>query len=190
MPGPDPAGHPRPARLAGGRAAALALRRPRRRPGGDRHPRRRTTRRRRFDLSNLLLTLGAAFVGVGIIWLVASNLDQLPPLTRFLVVAAFWLAFLAGGELLAGRREHGGAIPSPVVGAVRIMAALTFGAVVMQAAQSLQVPAYEPQLLAWWGLGALVHAYVVRGAGPLVVGLLGLALRGSSGRRPGSRPTP
>ena len=99
---------------------------------------------RRFELSSLLLTLGAAFVGVGIIWLVASNLDQLPPLTRFLVVAAFWLAFLVGGELLAGRREHGGAIPSPVVGAVRILAALTFGAVVIQAAQSLQVPAYEP----------------------------------------------
>ena len=127
---------------------------------------------RRFDLSSLLLTLGAAFVGVGIIWLVASNLDQLPPLTRFLVVAAFWLAFLAGGELLAGRREHGGTIPSPVVGAVRILAALTFGAVVFQAAQSLQVPAYEPQLLAWWGLGALVHAYVVRATGPLVVGLV------------------
>jgi uncharacterized membrane protein len=127
---------------------------------------------RRFDLSNLLLTLGAPFVGVGVIWLVASNLDQLPPLTRFLVVAVFWLAFLAGGELLAGRREHGGDVPSPVVGAVRILAALTFGAVVFQAAQSLQVPAYEPQLLAWWGLGALVHAYAVRGTGPLVVGLL------------------
>ena len=61
---------------------------------------------RRFDLSRLLLTLGAAFVGVGILWLVASNLDQLPPLARFGVVAAFWLAFLVGGELLAGRREH------------------------------------------------------------------------------------
>jgi uncharacterized membrane protein len=127
---------------------------------------------RRFDLSNLLLTLGAGFVGVGILWLVASNLDQLSPMSRFLVVAAFWLAFLAGGEMLAIRREHGGAIPSPVVGAVRIMAALTFGAVVMQAAQSLQVPAYEPALIGWWALGALVHAYVVRGVGPLVVGLL------------------
>jgi uncharacterized membrane protein len=124
---------------------------------------------RRFALSNLLLTLGAAFVGVGIIWLVASNLDQLPPLTRFVVVSAFWLAFLAGAELLRG------AAPSPVVGAVRTLAALTFGAVVFQAAQSLQVPAYEPSLLAWWGLGALVHAYVVRGTGPLVVGLLGTA---------------
>ena len=57
---------------------------------------------RRFDLSRLLLTLGAAFVGVGILWLVASNLDQLPPPARFAVVAAFWLAFLVGGEVLAG----------------------------------------------------------------------------------------
>jgi uncharacterized membrane protein len=130
---------------------------------------------RRFDLSRLLLTLGAGFVGVGILWLVASNLDELSPLARFLVVSFFWLAFLVTGELLAGRREHGGDIPSPVVGSVRILAALTFGAVVMQAAQSLQVPAYEPQLLAWWGLGALVHAYAVRAAGPLAVGLLALA---------------
>jgi uncharacterized membrane protein len=130
---------------------------------------------RRFDLSRLLLTLGAAFVGVGIIWLVASNLDQLSPGVRFAVVAGFWLAFLVVGELLAGRREHGGPVPSPVVGAVRILAALAFGAVVFQAAQSLQVPAYEPRLLAWWGLGAAVHAYVVHGTGPLVVGLGTLA---------------
>jgi uncharacterized membrane protein len=129
---------------------------------------------RRFDLSRLLLTLGAAFVGVGVIWLVASNLDQLTPLVRFAVVAAFWLALLIGGELLAKSRDHGGAVRSPVVGCVRILAALTFGAVIFQAAQSLQVPAYEPQLLAWWGLGALVHAYVVRGTGPLVIGLLTL----------------
>ncbi|MEO6511312.1 MAG: DUF2157 domain-containing protein [Nocardioides sp.] len=121
---------------------------------------------RRFDLSRLLLTLGAAFVGVGIIWLVASNLDQLPPATRFVVVAVFWLTFLVGAEVLRGTG------PSPVVGAVRTLAALTFGAVVFQAAQSLQGPAYEPALLAWWGLGALIHAYAVRGIGPLVVGLL------------------
>ncbi len=129
---------------------------------------------RRFDLSRLLLTLGAAFVGVGVIWLVASNLDQLAPLVRFAVVAAFWLALLIGGELLARSRDHGGAVPSPVLGCVRILAALSFGAVLFQAAQSLQVTAYEPQLLAWWGLGALVHAYVVRGTGPLVIGLLTL----------------
>jgi hypothetical protein len=42
---------------------------------------------------------------------------------------------------------------------------------VFQAAQSLQVPAYEPALLGWWSLGALVHAYGVRSVGPLLVGL-------------------
>jgi uncharacterized membrane protein len=130
---------------------------------------------RRLDLSRLLLTLGAAFVGVGLIWLVASNLDQLSPTLRFVVVAGCWLAFLVSGELLASRRRHGGTIASPVVGAARILAALAFGAVVFQAAQSLQVPAYEPSLLAWWGLGALVHAYAVRAAGPLVIGLLTLS---------------
>lgn len=130
---------------------------------------------RRFHLASLLLTLGAAFVGVGIIWLVASNLDQLNATVRFAVVAAFWLTFLIGGELLARVRHQGGTFPSPVVGAVRIMATLAYGAVVFQAAQSLQVPAYEPQLLAWWGVGALVLAYVVRGVGPLAIGLLALA---------------
>ena len=58
---------------------------------------------RRFSLGRLLLALGALFVGVGLIWLVAANLDQLPPLLRFAVVAAFWLAFLVGGELLGPR---------------------------------------------------------------------------------------
>ena len=117
-PAPYPAGDPCPARLAGRRAA---------RTGGPPDwsttgPRPRswpaTDPSRRFDLSRLLLTLGAAFVGVGIIWLVASNLDQLPPLTRF----------ARGRRLLAGlpRRRRGaggpprarsaGDIPSPVVG--------------------------------------------------------------------------
>ena len=52
------------------------------------------------------------------------------------------------------------------------MAALAFGAVVFQAAQSLQVPAYEPVLVGCWALGALVHAYAVRAAMPLVVAIL------------------
>ncbi|MFN8193213.1 MAG: DUF2157 domain-containing protein [Nocardioidaceae bacterium] len=126
-----------------------------------------------FSLATLVLTLGAAFVGVGLIWLVASNLDELAPLWRFLVVATFWLLFTLGAEWLAGRREHGGTIPSPVVGAARLLAALVFGAVVFQAAQSLQVPAYEPKLVGLWALGALVHAYAVRGLMPLLVGTVG-----------------
>jgi uncharacterized membrane protein len=128
----------------------------------------------RLSLTRLILTLGAGFVGVGLIWLVGANLDALPPLLRFGVVAAFWLATTTGAEWLAGRRQDGGAIPSPVVGAARIVAALAFGAVVFQAAQSLQVPAYEPRLVGYWALGVLVLAYAVRALSPLLIGL-GLA---------------
>lgn len=122
--------------------------------------------RRRFPLGLLLLALGALFVGVGLIWLVAANLDELAPGLRFLVVAGFWLAFLLAGEVLAGRgASHG------VVGALRLLAVLTFGATTFQAAQSLQVPAYEPRLVGLWSLGALLHAYASRALGPLVIGV-------------------
>lgn len=126
---------------------------------------------RRFSAGRLLLTLGAGFVGVGLIWLVAANLDQLPPVLRFVAVALIWLALLAGGEVLAARQERQPGIPRPLVFSVRLLAALAFGAVIFQAAQSLQVPAFEPRLVGLWAAGALVHAYVVRGAGPLLVAL-------------------
>jgi len=123
---------------------------------------------RRFSLARLLLALGAVFVGVGLIWLVAANLDQLPPLLRFLAVASIWLALLVTGEVLHSRRPL---IPFQVIEAVRLLAALAFGAVVFQAAQSLQVPAFEPLLVGLWGIGALVHAYAMRALGPLLVGI-------------------
>ncbi len=126
----------------------------------------------RMGLAQLLLYLGAGFVGIGLIWLVAANLDQFTPTTRLLVVASLWLAITVAAELLAGRPGHrGGGVPSPVLGAVRGLSALAFGAVIFQAAQSLQVPAYEPALLGWWALGAITYAYAVRGVAPLVVGL-------------------
>lgn len=123
---------------------------------------------RRFSLARLLLSIGAIFVGFGLIWLVAANLDQLPPMIRFGVVATIWLALLIGAEVL---HEHLRSLPSLVVGAVRLLAALAFGAMLFQAAQSLQVPAYEPALVGLWGAGALVHAYAVRATGPLLVGI-------------------
>ena len=125
----------------------------------------------RFNLAKLMLTLGSAFVGFGVIWLVAANLDELPPLIRFVTVVAIWLAFLVLSEYLAGRREHGGHIPSPVVGALRILTTLTLGAVIFQAAQSLQVPAFEPSLIGYWSLGALLYGYTVRSLGAVVVGM-------------------
>ena len=126
---------------------------------------------RRFSLVRLLLGLGACFVGVGLIWVVAANLDRLAPLARFLLVAAIWLALLVGAEVAAARRSTGEEARSPALGAARLLAALAFGAVVFQAAQSLQVPAYEPRLVGLWGLGALVQAYAVRGLMPLLAGV-------------------
>jgi len=127
---------------------------------------------RRFSVGRLLLTLGALFVGVGLIWLVAANLDQLPPASRFAAVAVIWLALLAAGEVLAARQERQPGIPRPLVFSVRLLAALALGAVIFQAAQSLQVPAFEPRLVGLWAAGALVHAYVVRGTGPLLVAVV------------------
>lgn len=140
--------------LGPGQAEAIAAR------YADRAP-----ARRRVTLGAVLLGLGAVFVGVGLVWLVAANLDRLSPLLRFGVVTGLWLLFLVGGEALAGRR---GASPA-VVGAARLLAALGLGATVFQAAQSLQVPAWEPALLGWWAAGTLVHAYAVRALPPLLV---------------------
>jgi len=129
---------------------------------------------RRFTLSRIVLTLGACFVGLGLVWLVASNLDAMAPLARFLLMVAIWLGLVVASELLAARQTRLGDTASPVVGALRLLAAAAFGAVVFQAAQSLQVPAYEPVLVGVWALGALLWAYAVRGVAPLVlaVGLL------------------
>lgn len=120
----------------------------------------------RLSIGRVLLALGGAFVGIGLIWLVAANLDRFSPTTRFAFVALVWLVLLAGGELLGARGTS-----RPVTGAVRLMAALAFGATVFQAAQSLQVPASEPRLLGVWAAGALLHAHLVRAFLPFLVGV-------------------
>ena len=126
-----------------------------------------TDTRHRLPLGRLLLALGALFVGIGLIWLVAANLDELSPALRFVVVAGFWLAFLLTGEALAVRGVSAG-----VVGALRLLAALAFGATIFQAAQSMQVAAYSPHLIGLWALGTLAHAYATRSVLPLLVGLV------------------
>lgn len=131
---------------------------------------------RRLSLTKLLLYLGGGFLGVGLIWLVAANLDQMSPLLRFLAVTVLWLGAVAGAEALSRRGRAagraGGASAGPLVEAVHLVAALAFGAVVFQAAQSLQVPAYEPALVGLWGLGALLYAYAVARVAPLLVGIV------------------
>ena len=127
---------------------------------------------RRVSVGRLLLVLGGGFVGVGLIWLVAANLDHFSPLGRFVAVTVIWLLLLVGGELLERRRGAADSrIPAGLIASVRLVAALGFGAVVFQAAQSMQVPAYEPKLVGFWAAGALLHAYAVRSVVPLLVGV-------------------
>lgn len=126
---------------------------------------------RRLNLARLLLLVGAAFVGIGVIWLIAANLDELSPMVRLAAVFGLFAAAVVGAERLAGRRAHGGAIPSPVVIGMRLLATLLLGGVIFQAAQSLQVPAFEPGLLGLWAVGALLYAYLTRSVLPLLVGV-------------------
>lgn len=128
------------------------------------------TASKRFSMSRLLLALGAGFVGVGLIWLVAANVEQLSPLVRFVGITILWLGAVTAAELLEERRQRDGR--DAVVGAVRFVAALAFGAVVFQAAQSLQVPAYDSGLVGAWAAGALLYAYASRSVAPLLVGIV------------------
>lgn len=122
----------------------------------------------RARVARIALLLGATMLGIGTIWLVASNLeiDEAGPLVRVAFVAGVWLALVALAEAARGR-ERFGALAGPLA----LLAALAYGATVFQVAQSLQVPAYEPWLLAAWAGGALAYAYATASAGALVVGL-------------------
>ena len=125
--------------------------------------RRRYTNDSRAKLLAIVTGLGVTFVAIGLIWLVAANLDQLHPFVRLAAVAALWLGLAVAGELFRSQR---------VAEVCRTLSAAAFGAVLFQAAQSLQVPAYEPLLLGCWGLGALAYAYATAGWGAFAVGLL------------------
>ena len=116
----------------------------------------------RLPLARLMLGLGAAFVGVGLVWLVAANIEQLSPLVRFTGVVAVWLSLVVAAEKVRGS--------ATAVAALQGLAAAAFGAVVFQAAQSLQVPAYAEGLVGLWAAGALLYAYAVVGRVPLLVG--------------------
>ncbi|KAB7741957.1 DUF2157 domain-containing protein [Nostocoides sp. F2B08] len=120
---------------------------------------------RRFTAVRVILGLGAVFIGIGLIWLVAANLDELSPLVRFLLVVALWAGLAIAAELTRDL----------VSAALKLLTALAAGAVVFQAAQSLQVPAYRPHLLLAWGLGALLYAYARRSRAAGLVAITVLA---------------
>lgn len=122
----------------------------------------------RIEAVRLFVYLGGGLCGVGLIWLVAANVDihDVSPLARFAVLALVWLGLVTVAELCpaspSGRLAALG-------GPLRLLALLAYGATVFQAAQSLQVPAYEPSLLMAWSLGGLAYVYATRAAAALVV---------------------
>ncbi len=121
---------------------------------------------RGVTLGRTLLAVGGTFVGIGLVWLVAANLDQISPGVRFGLLLAIWVAVLVASEWLEARRAS-----AALVGSLRTVVALGAGAVVFQAAQSLQVPAWEPRLIGCWSVVALALAYLRTARGPLLVGL-------------------
>ena len=123
---------------------------------------------RRFTLVRLTVALGSVFVGAGLIWLVATNIEHLSPMVRFLAVTFLWLALTALAEILAGRLASS-EVRSPLVTTTQVLAVAAYGAVIFQAAQSLQVPSDSPRLIGLWGLGALLYAYAVRGRSALII---------------------
>jgi len=146
----------------------------------------RYTASRRTTVVRLISVLGAAFVGVGLISLVASNIDELSPTVRFIGIVVVWLGAVIAAEALRRRLpDHDAEGPdandpdandpdadrSIAVGSARIIAVAAYGATIFQAAQSLQVPAYNSGLLGCWAAGALAYAYASRGIGPLLVGI-------------------
>ncbi|WP_068431522.1 DUF2157 domain-containing protein [Piscicoccus intestinalis] len=136
----------------------------------------RYTASARPALRRLVVRLGTVFLAIGLLWMVATNLDRLSPLLRFAVVCALWLGFVALGEAARSQATPGSgphaAAGVPIPAAVwRMLAAAGFGAVIFQAAQSLQVPAYESRLVGFWALGALAYAYATRSRGALGVAL-------------------
>nr|WP_246308512.1 DUF2157 domain-containing protein [Kineosphaera limosa] len=137
-------------------------------------------------LLRIVVGLGAAFLAVGLLWLVATNLDQFPPGVRLGAVLALWLGLAVLAQVLESRGGggHGGmatggwgaadepGMATTLASVCRLLAAAAFGAVVFQAAQSLQVPAYDSRLVAAWAIGSLVYAYATLSQGALAVGLL------------------
>lgn len=145
--------------------------------------RSRYTPATRVALVRIVVGLGAAFLAVGLLWLVATNLDRLPPGLRFAAVVAIWLIPVVLAEVLQARAPSGhrrgglhdlrgddeaGPTPASVC---HVLAAAAFGAVIFQAAQSLQVPAYEPRLVGLWSVGALLYAYATSSRGALGIAL-------------------
>lgn len=126
---------------------------------------------RRLTLARIVLTLGACFVGLGLVWLVAANLEGLARPVRLLLFLLVLGALAAAALGVARRAVRAGDTGSPVVGALRLLAAAAIGPVLLQGAQVAGLEVGAPWQVALWGVLALAWAYAVRGVAPVVLGV-------------------
>lgn len=126
----------------------------------------------RARAARTVLLIGAALFGIGLIGVVAANLDvdEIGPLVRSLLIALVWLTLAGLAEVV----RHLGTAAS-LANPIALLAAIAYGATIFQVTQSLQVPAFEPALILVWAVGSLVYAYATRHSGPLVLGVGALA---------------
>lgn len=132
---------------------------------------------RRLSIVRVVAGIGAAFIVAGLVWLVAANLDELGPWGRVLLVGSIWLVVTALAAWLAHRRELAGDLHSPLVGALWLIAAGAFGAVVYLGGDLAGV---EMDGTVWWvgvwAVGALVYGYLCDSVPPTVLGVGLLAI--------------
>lgn len=125
---------------------------------------------RRVTLGRVVLVLGALFVGVGLIWFVAVNLDRLERLGRLGLMVLLWGGLLVLAEWFAAKRRRIGDPGSPLAGALRLLAAGAFGAVAYQLADVVDPGGRAVWWLGLWAAGALVHGYAASALTPTFLG--------------------
>lgn len=115
----------------------------------------------------VLTALAALFAGLALILIVSHNWDEIPRLTRMLVLLFVTLAVnLQGMRLMLSGRDKAG-VPWLFFGA------LCYGVTIMLIAQIYHLGEHFPDGILWWALGVLPLVFITRSR---LNGLLCLAL--------------
>lgn len=115
------------------------------------------TARRRQALVVGFSILGAALVGLGIITFFAANWDDIPRAVKLAALVAGVALSYGAGFLLWQRMGY-----TAVGMALVLLGCIIFGAGVHLIAQIYHMPVDHPDLTAFWFLGVLPLAYVIR----------------------------
>ena len=113
--------------------------------------------------------LGACFIGVGVLWVLASGWDLIPDFAKVIFMTIVTLGVTYLGYYLAYIKAT---YPRTGVGLV-FLGCILYGATIMLIGRIFNVNAGEPFLLLLWGVGVMPMAYYLRSS---VMGLLGTSL--------------